>query len=124
MAPPPGVIRALCASAALTEGGTGERFAVDHQGRREPAFVVRYAGKVRGYLNICVHRPLELDSPEGEFFDGSGLYLVCSIHGAAYHPATGHCVMGPCTKDERLVPLHVEEHDGTVYLISNGNQNV
>jgi len=108
----------------LTEGGTGVRFAVEHQGRREPAFVVRYDGAVRGYLNICAHRPLELDSPEGEFFDHSGLYLVCSMHGAAYQPDTGYCVMGPCTKEERLVPLHVEERDGKVYLISNGNKNV
>lgn len=116
--------RVICDSAALTEGGTGVRFAVEHQGRREPAFVVRHGGKVHGYLNVCTHRPLELDYPEGEFFDHSGLYLVCSIHGATYKPDTGHCVMGPCTEEERLIPLQVEERDGKVYLISNGNQNV
>ena len=119
-----GTARLICESAALTERGKGVRFAVDHQGRSEPAFAVRYDGKVHAYLNICAHRPLELDYPEGEFFDLSGLYLVCSIHGAAYQPDTGHCVMGACTKEERLIPLQVEERDGNVYLISNGNQNV
>ena len=116
--------RVICDSAALIEGGKGVRFAVEHQGRREPAFAVRYDGRVRGYLNICAHCPLELDYPEGEFFDHSGLYLVCSFHGATYQPDTGHCVMGACTKEERLIPLQVEERDGKVYLLSNGNQYV
>ena len=114
--------RVICDSAALTEGGAGVRFAVEHQGRPEPAFVVRYDGVVRAYLNICAHRPLELDSPEGEFFDRSGLYLICSVHGATYEPETGHCVMGPC-KGDNLFTLTVEEHDGKVYLKENMEQN-
>ena len=112
--------RVICDSAELIDGGKGVRFAVDYFGRLEPAFVVRYDGKVYGYLNMCAHRPLELDYPEGEFFDQTGLYLVCSVHGATYQPDTGRCIMGPCTRDERLVALQVEERDGKVYLMASG----
>jgi nitrite reductase/ring-hydroxylating ferredoxin subunit len=38
--------------------------------------------------------PLELDWNEGEFFDQSGLYLICSTYGATYQPDTGYCIMG------------------------------
>jgi nitrite reductase/ring-hydroxylating ferredoxin subunit len=116
--------RVICDSAELVDGGRGVRFAVDHGGRLEPAFVVRYGGKVYGYLNMCAHRPLELDYPEGEFFDQSGVYSVRSVHGATYQPDTGRCVMGPCSYDDRLIPLQVEERDGEVYLMSNGSGNV
>lgn len=111
--------RVICDSATLADGGKGVRFAVEYQGRQEAAFAVRYEGKAHAYLNVCAHRPLELDFPDGEFFDSSGLYLLCSMHGAAYEPATGRCLMGPCTKDERLIPLQVEERDGRIYLISD-----
>jgi nitrite reductase/ring-hydroxylating ferredoxin subunit len=45
-------------------------------------------------LNRCAHIPLELDWNEGEFFDQSGLYLICSTYGATYQPDTGYCIMG------------------------------
>ena len=66
-------------------------------GRREPAFAVRFDGVVHAYLNRCAHVPVELDWVEGEFFDLSRLYLVCSTHGAAYLPESGRCVAGPCS---------------------------
>ncbi len=53
---------------------------------------------------------------EGEFFDLSGLYLVCATHGAAYLPESGRCVAGPCS-GKALTPLRVMESDGNVYLI-------
>ncbi len=110
--------RVICSSSELTDGGKGVRFAIQYGGRTESAFAVRYDGKVYAYLNLCAHRPQELDYPEGEFFDTSGLYLVCSIHGAAYRPDTGRCVMGPCGDDEGLISLRVEERDSKVFLIS------
>ena len=54
---------------------------------------------------------------EGEFFDLSGLYLICSTHGATYLPESGRCVAGPCS-GRGLVRLRVEETDGHVYLIT------
>ena len=108
--------RLICSAAALEEKGTGVRFTVVRHGGEEPAFVVRYGGIPRAYLNRCAHVPVELDWAEGEFFDFSKLYLICSTHGAMYLPDSGHCVAGPC-KGARLHPLKVEERDGEVYLI-------
>ncbi len=111
-----GAKRLICTAADLVERGKGVRFSVERHGRTEPAFAVRYGGAVRAYLNRCAHVSVELDWSEGEFFDLSGLYLICSTHGAMYLPHSGHCVGGPC-KGARLVPVPVEETDGKVYLI-------
>lgn len=108
--------RLICDADALTEGGRGVRFTVQRHGRDEPAFAVRYDGAVRAFLNRCGHVPVELDWAEGEFFDLSGLYLICSTHGAMYRPDSGRCVGGPCG-GRGLVPLGVEETDGKVFLI-------
>lgn len=114
--------RLICGSAALADGGKGVRFTLERHGTAASAFVIRHRGSVFAYLNNCAHIPIELDWVEGEFFDKSGLYLICSTHGATYEPATGYCVMGPC-KGQRLVALHVAEHDGKVYLTDNGNHD-
>lgn len=113
MAEPP---RLICASADLEEAGRGIRFVTRRDGAEQAAFVVRYDGAARAYLNRCQHVPVELDWMEGEFFDHSGLYLVCSTHGAAYLPDSGFCVAGPC-KGRRLVALTVQEVDGQVWLV-------
>ena len=108
--------RLICQTADLMEGGRGIRFTVQRHGRQEPAFAVRYRGVVRAYLNRCAHVPVELDWVEGDFFDMSGLYLLCSTHGAAYLPDSGRCAGGPCS-GRGLVALAVAESDGRVYLI-------
>jgi nitrite reductase/ring-hydroxylating ferredoxin subunit len=110
--------RLICASQDLPERGMGVRFSVETSQGPTPAFVVRYRGKVQAYLNRCAHVRVELDSQPGEFFDYSGLYLVCSTHGAAYVPESGYCIGGPC-KGLRLIKLAMEEHDGGVYLLNN-----
>ncbi len=110
--------RVVCDSLALEDGGKGIRFTCQYNGASVPAFAVRYDGRVHAYLNICAHVPVELDWIEGEFFDKSGLYLVCTTHGATYEPDTGFCVMGPC-KGEHLVALRVTEHNGKVYLLES-----
>jgi len=83
-----------------------------------PAFVVRYRGKVQGYLNRCAHVRVELDAQPGEFFDVAGLYLVCGTHGAAYVPETGYCVGGPC-KGLRLTKLASTNTTANIYLLDN-----
>jgi nitrite reductase/ring-hydroxylating ferredoxin subunit len=108
--------RVICASAALVEAGEGVRFDVAHAGQTLPAFVVRYGGAPRAYLNRCAHVPMELDWSPGNFFDLSATLLVCSTHGAVYDPTTGRCVGGPC-RGARLTPLAVTERDGAVVLL-------
>ena len=92
------------------------RFSVERHGQPQAAFAVRFNGVVRAYLNRCAHVSVELDWMEGEFFDISGLYLICATHGATYLPESGRCVRGPCD-GRALTPLVVAEQEGKVYLI-------
>ncbi|NMG34083.1 Rieske 2Fe-2S domain-containing protein [Azoarcus sp. TTM-91] len=104
--------RLICLSSQLLEGGDGVRFLVG----QEAAFAVRYSGVVYGYLNRCAHVPVELDWLEGKFFDLTGHYLLCAVHGAHYEPRTGFCVMGPC-KGGRLPRLTMRERGGEVFVV-------
>lgn len=104
----------ICASDDLTEGGKGKRFPVMAGMEETTGFVVRYDGVVRAYLNRCAHVPIELDWNEGEFFDSSGLYLMCSTHGAIYLPESGRCTGGPC-RGGKLRPITVMEKNGQVF---------
>ncbi|HWW71967.1 MAG TPA: Rieske 2Fe-2S domain-containing protein [Duganella sp.] len=104
----------VCASDAVAEGGKGVRFAVSAGGADGTGFVVRYGGKPYAYLNRCAHVPIELDWAEGEFFESSGLYLMCSTHGAIYVPESGLCAGGPC-RGGRLRPIAVVEHDQRIF---------
>ena len=103
----------ICAAWELEEGGKGVRFPVTAWGEHATGFVVRYDGKIYAYLNRCAHVPIELDWNEGEFFESSGLYLMCSTHGAIYSPISGKCEGGPCRKGG-LRPIQVIEIDGRI----------
>jgi nitrite reductase/ring-hydroxylating ferredoxin subunit len=100
----------VCASDELVDGGAGVRQAAKLGGGDVLVFFVRYDGRAYGYLNRCAHVPMELDWAEGQFFESSGLYLMCATHGAIYAPDTGKCVGGPC-RGGRLRPVHVDERD-------------
>lgn len=104
----------LCESDAVQEGGKGVRFDVMAGREKTTGFVVRYKGVVRAYLNRCAHVPMELDWNVGEFFESSGLYLMCSTHGALYAPDTGRCEGGPC-RGKRLRPIAVFEDNEQVF---------
>ncbi|HVC49546.1 MAG TPA: Rieske 2Fe-2S domain-containing protein [Burkholderiales bacterium] len=107
----------ICDSDQVIEQGKGFRFDVEIEGEVMPAFIVRHLGRVRAYINRCAHVPVELDWQEGEFFDSSGLYLVCSTHGAVYAPESGRCLGGPCV-GKHLIPLEVFEEDNRIMLLN------
>jgi nitrite reductase/ring-hydroxylating ferredoxin subunit len=104
----------ICDSESLDEGGKGIRFPVTVGGDDLTAFVVRYGQEPRAYLNRCAHLPMELDWTEGEFFESSGLYLMCATHGALYQPDTGQCAGGPC-RGGRLHAINVIERDNKIF---------
>lgn len=106
--------RLICAAAELSEAGPGVRFELDHHGERVPAFVVRWRGRIRAYLNRCGHIPVEMDWQPGEFFDIGRIYLVCATHGALYDPDTGACLSGRCV-GRGLTQVAVWEEDGRIY---------
>jgi len=104
----------ICTSDEVVEGGKGIRFPVSAGDEKTTGFVIRYGGTVHGYLNRCAHVPIELDWNPGEFFESSGLYLMCSTHGAIYEPDTGHCSGGPC-RGGRLRPIAVIEKESRIF---------
>ncbi len=106
--------RALCASADLQERGSAVVFDVLQYREPARAFALRFDGQVVAYLNRCLHVPAEMDWQPGEFLDRNREFIVCSIHGAEYEPATGRCAGGPCGRG-KLTPLRVEEREGQVY---------
>ena len=107
--------RVVCVGTALKEGEEGVRFEVMYGGRPTPAFVVRYGGLPRAFINRCAHLPRELDWTPGHFFDMTRTLLVCSLHGALYYPESGKCYLGPC-QGGGLVVLSVKEAGGQVII--------
>ncbi len=107
--------RLICASDALVDGGPGVRFTVTRHGVDDPAFAIRFNGRVFAYFNRCGHVPVELDWQHGEFFDDSKLYLICATHGALYAPESGQCLGGRCN-GRGLARIPVVERDGNIYL--------
>ena len=110
----PAPAEALCASSELEERGRAFVWDVLQWGQPARAFALRFDGRVVAYLNRCAHVPTEMDWQEGQFLDMDRRWILCSIHGAAYEPADGRCVGGPCGRG-RLLPLQVEERGGQVY---------
>jgi nitrite reductase/ring-hydroxylating ferredoxin subunit len=104
----------LCASDDLAERGQAVVFDVLSYRQPARAFALRFDGQVVAYLNRCVHVPTEMDWQPGEFLDADREFIICSMHGATYEPATGRCVGGPCGRG-RLSALDVTERDGRVY---------
>ena len=96
----------------IVEKGLGLRFVLPSG---KAAFLIRFDGQIRAYLNECRHLPTELDWNEGYFFDAEQKYLICASHGATYHPTTGLCVGGPC-RGKTLQTVAFEEKDGSIYL--------
>ncbi|MEO6625263.1 MAG: Rieske 2Fe-2S domain-containing protein [Burkholderiaceae bacterium] len=103
----------LCNSADLRDGGLAVGFDVVYLGQSCRAFAIRYGGDVHAYLNRCSHVPMELDFQPDRFFDSTGHWLICSTHGATYHPATGQCSGGPCRGN--LVRIDLLEQEGVVH---------
>ena len=104
----------LCDARALEERGRAWVWDVLEYGRPARAFALRFDGSVLAYMNRCVHVPAEMDWQPGEFLDSDKRFILCSTHGAAYEPADGRCVGGPCGRG-RLTAIRVEERAGQVY---------
>ena len=114
-------VQLICRSEDLAEGGEGVRFEVENLGQKAPAFVIRWRGQPRAYLNRCGHIPVELDYLPGQFFDYTGHYLVCSTHGALYDPPSGACLGGRCN-GVGLEPIPVVERNGGIYLQASSKE--
>ncbi len=106
-------LHVLCGSGELSNGGKAVPFDVVYAGQTCRAFAVRFEGQVHAYLNRCAHVAMEMDWQPDRFFDDTGLWLLCSTHGAVYQPDTGACRGGPCRGG--LVKIPLVECDGVVF---------
>ena len=109
----PAAPRPICAATALADKGRAVVFDVLHFGAPARAFVLRFEDRVVGYLNRCVHVPVEMDWQPGEFLDSEREFIICSMHGASYEPRSGRCAGGLCGCG-RLTPIAVVEQGGEV----------
>jgi nitrite reductase/ring-hydroxylating ferredoxin subunit len=78
-------------------------------------FVVRWGTHVLGYINECPHNGVNLDWERNQFFDPSGLRLMCGKHGSLFDIGTGRCVDGPC-RGRALKPVSLAVIDGEVCI--------
>lgn len=109
-------VRVVCASHEVKERGLGVRFTIPSGDTELNAFVIRHRGQLHAYVNRCPHFPeddVNLDKPDGKFYDRMGKYLECRRHSAWFDPASGECVRGPC-RGASLDPLQVTEEGGVV----------
>ncbi|MFT4613058.1 MAG: nitrite reductase/ring-hydroxylating ferredoxin subunit [Bacteroidia bacterium] len=77
--------------------------------------VVRRAGAVYVYQNLCPHTRETLDPTGGSVASDDGLLLRCQRHGAEFITETGDCVAGPC-QGERLEPVAFTLSGTDIYL--------
>jgi nitrite reductase/ring-hydroxylating ferredoxin subunit len=103
----------LCRSDELAERGKGLLFDLVLWRQPARAFALRIDGRAVAYINRCAHVPTELDWNPGEFLDAERRDIVCSVHGATYAAASGHCLGGPCGRG-RLMPVELSESEGEV----------
>jgi len=95
--------------------GSSKKFTLICEGRQIEGFVVNYQGGFYAYRNRCCHLPMPMDWFENQFLSEDGRYIICATHGAAYDPATGECVAGPC-RGEYLERLPLQILNGTIFI--------
>ncbi|MDZ7805414.1 Rieske (2Fe-2S) protein [Thiohalophilus sp.] len=79
------------------------------QGEEQNLFVIKFQGRLRGYINSCPHTGVPLNWLPDQFFDYNGELIQCALHGALFRPQDGYCVWGPCQGESlAAVPLRVE----------------
>lgn len=106
--------RLLCALADIEEPG-GRGFTIEKEDGPLEIFVVRAAGRVHGYVNVCPHAGTPLDWRPHQFLTLDRSAIQCATHGARFTIATGECIAGPCLGAYlRVVKLHTS--NDKIYL--------
>jgi len=104
---------ALCALTDIPEpGARGFDFRAGDQ--VFAGFVVRKAGLVLGYVDVCPHAGWPLAPLPDRYLTRDAERLFCGGHGALFRVEDGLCTSGPCEGD-RLTPWPVRvDADGVV----------
>ena len=79
-------------------------------------FVVRQGGdRVYGYLNLCPHYSMPLNYRAGQFMNGDGTRIRCTMHFAEFRVEDGYGVSGAAERCW-LDPVPVVVKDGVVHI--------
>ncbi len=104
----------VCAESAVPDGGALE-FEVGSGAWPFRGFLVRQAGALRAFANICPHKRYPLNMVP-DAFRGPGEALVrCAHHGALFDPDSGVCLAGPCA-GRALLRLELRVAGGEVLV--------
>jgi nitrite reductase/ring-hydroxylating ferredoxin subunit len=102
----------LCRVGDLAEGDT-RGFEVP--GWRAKVILVRKAGAVHGWRDLCPHYAggTPMAWKRDAYLNGARTHLACHAHGAWFDIETGVCVQGACLgKRLTRVPLRIDEAGG------------
>jgi nitrite reductase/ring-hydroxylating ferredoxin subunit len=106
--------RVLCSLAELEE--TGSRgFAVGEGEWPLRGFIVKTAGGVAAYVNVCPHAGHPLNLRPNRFLTSDRTLILCCSHGALFARDDGLCIAGPCA-GQSLTPVSIEVVAGYVLL--------
>jgi nitrite reductase/ring-hydroxylating ferredoxin subunit len=106
----------ICGCAEVGDPGSRE-FEISLLDETVSGFVLHWQGHWYAYRNSCPHTGVALNWMPDQFFDLTGEYVHCGMHGALFRPADGFCVRGPCV-GRSLVSLPIELRAGEVVLDS------
>lgn len=84
----------VCRLEEIPEQG-GREAEVRHHGDVLPVMLLRQAGRVYAYVNVCPHQGRMLNFAPNRFMVKDGA-VMCSHHGATFRVTDGACLGGPC----------------------------
>ncbi len=91
--PAPGV--RLCALDEIADPGA-KGFSFRKDDFLFHGFVVRGAGRLRGFIDRCPHAGLPLAMIPDRYLTREADLILCSAHGAMFRIEDGLCLGGPC----------------------------
>ncbi len=88
----------------------------DNQGNE--FILVSVQNQIFGYQNRCPHANARLNMNGERIIALDGFHILCTVHGAHFHPKTGLCTMGPC-KNQSLTAIDLTIKDAQVWLLTD-----
>jgi nitrite reductase/ring-hydroxylating ferredoxin subunit len=92
-------------------------FRLEKDGKLVDCFLLRHAEGYFAFENQCPHTGAPLNWQPGQFLDMENRHIQCTIHGALFRIADGHCLWGPC-QGQSLFLLQVKQ-EGNRLVVSS-----
>lgn len=106
--------RVLCRVEDLAETKAKD-IIIENGEERHSIMVVAWDENIHAFVNSCPHGRVPLNMIGDTFFDLTGNYLLCTMHGAHFRPNDGYCTRGPC-RGKSLKPFPVKVEAGEVIV--------